>query len=158
MHVGSGSTPADVEVNSARYGSPVQVNVMNYKLVCVFLTALLPGLVFGQAATSYQCSFENLQRRIEILSDPGVPVPCEVHYYKDSETPGAKQVLWTATSEAGYCEARTEEFVAKLREWGWVCVAGAASESAMDSESATDAEPAAEPMSDDTEALAPAEE
>ena len=141
---------------------------MNSKHICIFLTALLPGLALGQAATSYQCSFENLQRRIQILSEPGVPVPCEVHYYKDSEMPGAKQVLWTATSEAGYCETKTEEFVAKLREWGWECTGGVATESAMESEAAAEAGPAAEPMSaepisaesmsDDTEALTPAQE
>ena len=130
---------------------------MNNKYVYAFLAALLPGLALSQSAVSYQCSFENLQRRIEILTEPGVTVPCEVHYYKDSEMPGEKQVLWTATSEEGYCEAKTEEFVAKLREWGWECVAGAAPEAPTEPEPVEEAEPAAEPVSDDTEALQPAE-
>jgi hypothetical protein len=89
------------------------------------------------------------------VGEPGVSVPCEVHYYKDTEAPGEKQVLWTASTEAGYCAARAEEFVAKLREWGWECTAGGAESAA---EPATEPDPAAEPMSDDTEALAPAEE
>lgn len=125
---------------------------MNSKLILVSLTALVPGLALGQAVTSYQCSLEQMQRRIEILSEPGVSVPCEVHYYKDTESPGTRQVLWTATTEAGYCVARAEEFVAKLREWGWECNAGF-------TEAAPEPGPVAEPaMSDDTETLAPAED
>jgi hypothetical protein len=123
------------------------------KLIVASLGILLSGLTLGQAVTSYQCSFDQLQRRIEILSEPGVTVPCEVHYYKDSEAPGTKQVLWTATTEVGYCAARADEFVAKLREWGWECNSVVPD---ADPEPAT--EPPAEPMSDDTETLAPAEE
>lgn len=142
---------------------------MKNKFVAIFVATLIPGLVFAQSETSYQCSFENLQRRIEILTEPGVTVPCEVHYYKDSEMPGEKQVLWTATTEEGYCESKTQEFVAKLQEWGWNCGASAAPESepAMDAEpaaepdAAKDAEPAtepeaADPVGDDTDALEPA--
>lgn len=120
---------------------------MNNRQIFTFLAVLVPGLAFGQAVTTYHCSFEQLQRRIEILSEPGVSVPCEVHYYKDTESPGSKQVLWTASTEAGFCAARAEEFVAKLRDWGWECNAGLA-----------DAAPTTEPMSDDTEALAPAKD
>jgi hypothetical protein len=132
---------------------------MKSKYVCVFLAALLPGLALSQSPVSYQCSFENLQRRIEILTEPGVSVPCEVHYYKDSEMPGEKQVLWTATSEVGYCEAKTEEFVAKLREWGWECDPVAAAEPPAETEQPEEAEPPEEPepTGDDTEALEPAE-
>jgi hypothetical protein len=127
------------------------------KLIVASLGILFSGLTLGQAVTSYQCSFDQLQRRIEILSEPGVTVPCEVHYYKDSEAPGTKQVLWTATTEVGYCAARADEFVAKLREWGWECNAGEA-ESVPEAAPEAAPEPAAEPMSDDTEALAPAED
>jgi hypothetical protein len=139
----------------------IQVSEMKSKFVALFVTSLIPGLVLAQGETSYQCNFENLQRRIEILTEPGVTVPCEVHYYKDSEMPGEKQVLWSASSEEGYCESKTLEFVAKLTEWGWTCGPSAAAEPAatpepaMEPEPADDAEPA-EPMSDDTDALEPA--
>ncbi|MGI9272166.1 MAG: hypothetical protein ACR2QT_10355 [Woeseiaceae bacterium] len=136
---------------------------MKSKLAYAFIATLLPSLIFAQGTTSYQCNFENLQRRIEILTEPGVTVPCEVHYYKDSESPGAKQVLWTATSEEGYCEARTMEFVAKLREWGWQCAPNASAEPAMTTAPAEDAASAeeaevSEAVSDDTAALEPAEQ
>lgn len=133
---------------------------MNRKLICASLAVLIPGMALGQAVTSYQCTFEQLQRRIEILSEPGVSVPCEVHYYKDSEMPGEQQVLWTASTEAGFCEARTEEFIAKLQSWGWACNAGAAMDSAQEPNAAVEAEPTptTDAMGDDTETLAPAAE
>lgn len=105
---------------------------------------LLPSLAFAQDITNYQCSLDELTRRVEILSEPGMAVPCEVHYYKDTEVPGEDQVLWSAQNEAGYCESKTAEFVERLRSMGWTCWdAGSAGE---------DAE------ADDTNALAPAEE
>ena len=128
---------------------------MYSKYFYAFIATLLPALVVAQGTTSYQCSFENLERRLEILTEPGVTVPCEVHYYKDNESPGAKQVLWSASSEEGYCEAKTTAFVAQLREWGWECAADADDEPAV--EPAVEPEASAEPPSDDTEALAPAE-
>lgn len=94
---------------------------MNGKYVAAILAATLPTLALGQGADSYQCSYGELQRRVEILRETGVDVPCEVHYHKDTEAPGEPQVLWRATSEAGYCEKKTEEFIAKLRDWGWNC-------------------------------------
>lgn len=98
---------------------------MKCQLACVCFAVLIPGLTFGDDTSTYQCTFDGLQRRIEILSEPGVAVPCEVHYYKDKESPDEKQVLWRAESEAGYCEAKVDEFIVKLREWGWECVADA---------------------------------
>ena len=48
-------------------------------------------------------------------------MPCEVLYFKDSEAPGERQVLWSATNEAGYCETQAQGFVAKLEGLGWEC-------------------------------------
>ncbi len=131
---------------------------MYNKYTLVFLVALVPGFAFGQPGTAYQCSFDDMQRRIEILTEPGVTVPCEVHYFKDSEMPGENQVLWTATTEAGYCESKAEEFVAKLREWGWDCGPVAKPEAAPDAapEPAPEENAEPEPIIDDTEALEPA--
>jgi len=111
-------------------------------LFVVFL--LLPSLGFAQDVTNYQCSLDELTRRVEILSEPGMPVPCEVHYYRDTESPGDDQVLWRAQNEVGYCETRAAEFVEKLRSMGWTC---------WDAGS-----PDNEVQADDTNALAPAEE
>ena len=137
----------------------IRVSDMNDKFLAVLLAALLPCLSFGQGAQSYQCSLGELQRRVEILYETGVTVPCEVHYYKDTEAPGEPQVLWRALNETGYCERKTEEFIAKLREMGWTCAQGTDAGQAAESEQADDAEPDAEAVQDDdTEALVPGEE
>jgi hypothetical protein len=54
---------------------------MNNKFLLMSLALLSPGLVFPQAVTSYECTFDGMQRRIVILTEPGVTVPCQVQYY-----------------------------------------------------------------------------
>lgn len=122
------------------------------KILIAIAVLLLPATLFAQGQSSYQCTMGELTRRVEIMHETGVSVPCEVHYYKDSEAPGERQVLWRAMSEEGYCEAKTTEFIAKLESMGWNCGASSAPTDAMETE-----EMEAE-MSDDTDALAPAEE
>jgi hypothetical protein len=113
------------------------------KTLPFILVVFLPfAAAIAQDTTRYQCSIDEVTRRVEVLSEPGVSVPCEVHYYKDTEMPGEDQVLWSAQNEEGYCEARAAEFVAKLEGMGWTCWdAGAGAAEA-----------------DDTTDLAPAEE
>jgi len=140
---------------------------MNSKYAVALLVAI-PCLALAQGQTSYQCSFGELKRRVEILTEPGVSVPCEVHYYKDTEAPGEKQVLWSAGSQEGYCEAKTEEFIAKLEGFGWDCGQGSAAmpasepeaEAAPDAEVAPEADAAEEAEEapaayDDTDVLSP---
>ncbi len=92
------------------------------KRLITFVTALflMPGAALADAQ-SYSCSYGEMKRRVEILSEPGQSVPCEVHYYKDTEAPGEQQVLWSAQNEEGYCERKAEEFVAMLTSNGWSC-------------------------------------
>lgn len=119
------------------------------KISLMILAVALPGLGFAQDASKYQCSHGDLQRRVEIVYETGVTVPCEVHYYKDTEAPGERQVLWRALNQQGYCEEKTRDFITKLGSWGWTCAEanGAAPEEAQEAEGA-----------DDTEALAPVDE
>ena len=75
------------------------------KISLVVLTAaFLPFASLAQNQNNYQCSHGDLKRRVEIVYETGVTVPCEVHYYKDTEAPGEQQVLWRALKEEGYCE------------------------------------------------------
>jgi len=113
---------------------------MSNRWLLALLAVFLTGLAMGQTAEEYRCLQGDLQRRVAILYETGVAVPCEVHYYKETEAPGERLVLWRALNESGYCEARVREFVEKLTSWGWSC-------------SAADG-----PASDDTDALAPATE
>ena len=119
------------------------------KFPATIVLSLLSPVVVAQDGNNFQCSMGDLTRRVEIFYETGVTVPCEVHYYKDTEMPGERQVLWRAANEEGYCEARATEFVARLEGMGWTCLEGAAAPAA----------PAAvEEQADDTDALAPAEE
>ena len=130
---------------------------MSKKFLTALIAMLLPCVAAADGA-SFQCTMDDQQRRVEILTEPGVAVPCEVHYYKDTEAPGTDQVLWSATSQEGYCESKAAEFKAKLEEWGWNC---------DQSEQAMPASPAQEPqleappqeetpVTDDTADLQPA--
>lgn len=115
------------------------------KILIVFGMTLFPLVLFAQDPGKYQCSLDELTRRIEILHEPGVTVPCEVHYIKDTEMPGEVQVLWRASTEEGYCEAKAAELVQKLEGMGWTCwvpSSGAGEEAEVD----------------DTDALTPAED
>lgn len=105
---------------------------------------IISPLAASQDSTGYQCALDEVTRRVEIYYETGSTVPCEVQYFKDTEMPGEREVLWRAQNEEGYCEARAAEFVEKLRGMGWTCWAAAESDAAE--------------QGDDTDALAPAEE
>jgi hypothetical protein len=130
----------------------------------ILLTAVsLPAAAI--AADNYRCTLGNLVRRVETYYEPGREVPCEVHYYKDSEMPGERQVPWRAQNEAGYCETRAAAFIEQLKSQGWDCtVTPAGAEAPAAAAPAAEAAPAEEPAAaepaetDDTDALAPAED
>ncbi len=98
-----------------------------------FLVAFsAPILTAAQDGQNYRCTSGDVVRRVEIVYTTGAAVPCEVHYYKDTEAPGALEVPWNAQSQTGYCEARAEELVASLRGWGWNCAATGAAGTVSD--------------------------
>ncbi len=130
---------------------------MNTKYSIALLALIVPGIAITQDVGKYQCTHGDLVRRVEILTEPGLTVPCEVHYFKDTEAPGEFQVLWSAQAQEGYCEAKSEEFVARLQGWGWNCGANAASlpEAAPDPEATPEVEEDVPPVYDDTDVLSP---
>lgn len=125
---------------------------MSDRILAVLLATVIPGLSLAQGPQDYRCSYGDLQRRVVILYETGVTVPCEVHYYKDMEAPGAPQVLWRAMNESGYCERKTEEFIAGLQASGWDCSLYDEPGQEPANEPPTPIEPS---EADDTEALAP---
>jgi len=120
------------------------------KRIVFMSAAFLPVIAWAQSGDNYRCTFNNLVRRVEIIYETGVAVPCEVHYYKDDEAPGQRQVLWQASNESGYCESRTRDFVARLQDMGWSCAAAAAG-------GAAPAGPTGREAADDTDVLEAAE-
>ena len=126
---------------------------MNHKVLLPFSILVLPTLALAQGATSYTCTMDGQQRRVVILTEPGVTVPCEVQYHKDTEAPGEVEVLWRAATQADYCQTKADEFVAKLGNLGWNCTDSDASVS----EAAEADAPADDAATDDTAALEPAD-
>ena len=126
------------------------------KIILTVLSALaLPGLSLAQDGNNFKCSNGDLQRRVEIVYETGVTVPCEVHYYKDTEAPGERQVLWRALNEEGYCESQTQQFITQLASWGWDCAQSGGAAAGEAEETAMPEEPV---EADDTEALTPVDE
>jgi len=120
---------------------------MNAKFLVAFLAALIASLSFAQVPQNYQCSYGDLLRRVEIVYETGVAVPCEVHYYKDTEAPGEREVLWSAYNESGYCERNTRELIARLESLGWNCGQGEVAQGEVAQREV--------PQRDDTEWLTP---
>ena len=116
---------------------------MKNRKIALLLAILVPSLAYAQGPTAYHCTYGDLVRRVEIVTEPGVSVPCEVHYHKDTEAPGERQVLWSASQDAAYCEQKTSEFIGKLLGWGWTC--GQADEAPAEPAAPAEAEAPAEP-------------
>jgi hypothetical protein len=103
------------------------------------LAAALPLTAMAQSGDRFQCMMGGNVRRVEIFYETGAAVPCEVQYFKDSEAPGQREVLWRAQNQSGYCEARAREFIMRLESLGFECMAEAG-------------------VSDDTDVLRPADD
>ena len=90
----------------------------------------MPAAAIAETGAQYECKVGDLVRRVEIMYETGMTLPCEVHYFKDTEAPGESQVLWRAMNEQGYCEAKVEGFIEKLESSGWTCTGNGAPEPA----------------------------
>jgi hypothetical protein len=92
----------------------------SFMLPCV-LTNAFGDDAYRQGEKSL-CSIGDVMRRVEVhYYENDKPVPCEVHYYKETEEPGEDRVLWRAESETGYCENKMTAFVGELTGFGWFC-------------------------------------
>jgi hypothetical protein len=130
---------------------------MNNSALAAILLMVFSIPASAVAADKYRCSEGNLERRVEIIYEPGRAVPCVVQYFKDTEAPGETQVLWRAQNESGYCESKAAAFIEQLDSQGWNCSDATAvvDEIDADRDEAVVDEPA---EADDTDALAPAQD
>src|ERR687891_468214 len=89
----------------------------------VLAPIVVVGLIGAAAASEYRCvRVDQSVRRVEVVvEDPVQNVPCEVVYWKDTEQPGVRSVLWTAETDAAYCTRKADELVANLESGGWSC-------------------------------------
>jgi hypothetical protein len=89
------------------------------------LTPVMVVLAGTAAASETRCTRgDDAVRRVEIaVQDPNADVPCEVVYWKDTEQPGVRSVLWSAQTDAAFCARKAEELVDTLASGGWSCEA-----------------------------------
>jgi hypothetical protein len=90
------------------------------------LTPLLIVSAGPAAASETRCMRgDDAIRRVAIeVPEPNREVPCEVVYWKDTEAPGVRTVLWSAQTDAAFCARKAEELVDTLKGGGWSCTAG----------------------------------
>ena len=97
------------------------------RLPAVVVLAFFSTAAYAAAAekSRYDCRNGSLVRRIIIeVGDINTGLPCEVVYWKDTEAPGVRRVLWNARSDVGYCETKASGLVNKLSGSGWRCEQG----------------------------------
>jgi len=93
----------------------------------LFLPALFLvtfGTTTAEAADKSQaiCKSGDLVRRVVVeVGDLGTNLPCEVVYWKDTEAPGVRRVLWNARSDASFCDGKAAGLVDRLATAGWSC-------------------------------------
>ena len=90
---------------------------MKAVLSIIFVT-LFSASSTAFADDEFVCANNGEKRIIKIAyQDSEQSVPCEVRYDKGQ----GEEVLWSAQSEVGYCEAKVDEFIQKQETWGWSC-------------------------------------
>jgi hypothetical protein len=114
------------------------------------------GLFGAAAATDYRCvRGDQSVRWVEVaVEDPVQNVRCEVVYWKDTEQPGVRSVLWSARTDAAYCTRKADELVAKLEGGGWSCapVENATTEAARETAPSVVEAPPAKPQAETADA------
>ncbi len=88
--------------------------------VVVVASTLMAICQAGIAGESYDyvCQKDDQQRVIRVqYAKAGATLPCEVHYIKG----GSDQLLWSAQTQAAYCEEKAAEFAGQQRRNGWHC-------------------------------------
>lgn len=107
-------------------------------LTTVVALLTIPLIATAQSDAAYECRMGELIRRVAVERDGSAPLPCRVAYFKDTEAPGERQVLWNAQNDASYCDARASEFVSRLQGLGWNCTAAAAGPEVATNETSTE--------------------
>jgi len=88
------------------------------KLFIYLVVSVILGPTTALANENYVCESNGVKRIIQLVyHNDNASVPCEVRYDKGT----GMETLWHARTEAGYCEARMNEFIDKQQSWGWQC-------------------------------------
>lgn len=92
------------------------------KMLTVTAALTLSSVAHAEETIQSSCKNGDLVRRVVVVeSSLSSGLSCEVVYWKDTEAPGVRQVLWTAKQDAGYCYSKAISMVGKLAALGWTC-------------------------------------
>ena len=92
---------------------------INTAVITIIMLLGAPSLA---SASSWICEHDNLIREINVERSTANPAPCTVVYDKESEGQGSS-VLWNATNDGTYCDAKADGLAEKLKGFGWTCTA-----------------------------------
>lgn len=91
-------------------------------LPAVMLSAFIASPALAAERSAAVCTNGDLVRRVIIeVGDLNSGLPCEVVYWKDKEAPGVRRVLWTARTDAAFCDGKAAGLVDTLANAGWRC-------------------------------------
>ena len=97
-------------------------SVGSLRFAAITALTLLTAPVHAEETMQTSCRNGDLVRRIVVVENSlSSGLSCEVIYWKDTETPGVRQVLWTAKQDAGYCYSKALALANNLAEMGWTC-------------------------------------
>lgn len=78
---------------------------------CILIT------LSSAANADWTCKSADVTRRVSVEYETASAVPCRVTYEKQ----GTLTYPWRAERQLGYCEAKAEQLVERLRSFGWTC-------------------------------------
>ena len=94
----------------------------------------LSSSLFAAEGSNASCKNGAMIRTVTIGTiDAAQPNSCTVSYSKETETPGATQILWQSKNDKNYCDDKAKSFVTKLTTMGWTCEGDLASGSVTES-------------------------
>ncbi len=99
-----------------------QTSTGSFLSIAIIALSLSAGSVTAEETVEFTCKSGDLVRRLVVVeTKPSTGQSCEVVYWKDTEAPGVRHVLWTAKLDAGYCYSKALGLAGKLGATGWTC-------------------------------------
>ena len=84
----------------------------------IFLSVIVWAPCQSLAQDFTTCKLKDIERTIEIVrKETGKSVPCDVVYTRG----GTSKVMFSATTQTGYCEQKAVDLAARLNDSGWKC-------------------------------------
>jgi hypothetical protein len=94
------------------------------KHVFLALACGVAGAWQPASAAEFECRHGDVLRRVEVaIGEAAGDAACEVRYWRNASIPGEVQVLWRASQDLDFCDAKARDLLARLEAGGWACSA-----------------------------------